>query len=563
MNNFNWADYEVDEPKTEEIESGFDWKKYEEPDQQEPENQPQEKKQEEESNLQSAIRTAWQPVAGFLQATTPGIATGFWQLLATGEAYDPEAIDQLEAIAQREGVPFDRDQYMKAAETALAYIPTVGNLERIAEEQTGAPLQAKTGTQKALRLGSTAATLSPGTIVQKGAAGVTAPAVSAGLTKAGVPEPISEIAGLGTSIAATKATPAINPIGLAKKPSGLTERRFESGTKPNKVSSHRYQKINEKVEGDFRRIADDIIEKSPAKETFSNLKENIDYKTKTAESFKEVEELAKEIPDTISTEKIGDILLKKANERSKGGFVTGEYEDSYNDFINSYLKKMREKEVTNEQLVRQYRKNNEELGKIYESGKSTAYNDAKKDATLDFNRSIADLIEKEYPSSSYSNLFKESNSNWSKIMDAEQINQFLDDLFEGKIQYKKGQQFFDKNRITRPFKRALGDEGFDNFKTLMEDLMSSKEAMSLLKIAEQRGYSDFAKSAGAYLIHPKLGALKTLHSFSKEAFKATLDKPKLMIIWKKGIDAAKKGKFGDAEKLFSQIRNETQKKSED
>lgn len=556
MNSFNWADYEVEEPVQESKESGFNWSDYEEEKPRKRENQTNpEAKQEEESGLQSTLRTIYAPISGFLNATTSGIAANFWQLLAMGEAYDPEEIDRLEEISRREGIPFDREKYMEAAKTALAYIPTFGNLERVAEEQTGAPFQAKTPLQKALKLGTLAGTLQPGNITQKTIAGATAPTVSKGLEVAGVPEEIAELGGLGISQGAgaltSKGVPAITS---QKKTSGLPTRRFEALKKETRVSPERHKIISEKLEKDFRQISDKIIEKSPLSDTISNLKNSSEYKATVADSFKDVEKLAGDIPDKFSTKEIVRYLLRKANSRKKGGFVAGEYEDAYNDFANSYIKNMREKEISNKDLIRQYRKNNEELGKIYESSKSTAYNDAKKDALLDFNSSIADTIQKKYPDTAYSNLFKESNANWAKIMDAEQINQFIDDLFTGKIQYKKGEKFFESKKIARPFKRALGDEGFENFKGLMNDLMSTKEAMSLLKVAEHRGYADFAKNALAYLVSPEIGHLKTFHTVGKELMKATLDKPKLTVIWKNGIEAAKKGKFEEAQKAFNKLK---------
>lgn len=523
-------------------------------------------KSEEEPWWKSAIRTGYQPISGFLNTTTPGIAANFWHLLATGEAFDPEEIDRIEAIAQREGVPFDRDKYTEAAKTALSYIPTLGNIERGIEEKTGAPLEAKTRLQKGIKFATEAGRLAPqpGTFIGSKTAftkpilGAGVEAAKEGLIELGVPEPFAEPLAFGILRVPQNATEAIGPtIEISKKPSGLTERRFESLEKPIKVSPARFQKINESLEKDFRKISEDLFANSSISETRKNLKESADFKNKASESFQKVQDFASKIPDKIPATDVQNSILNKINEKKHTGFVPGEYQETYDKFINDYLKKMQGKEISNQDLIGQYRSNNKELGQIYEHGKSTAYNNGKKDALLDFNRSIADVIEKKYPKTEYAELFKKSNDQWSNIMDSEKIDKFLDGLFEGKIRYEKGKRFFEKEGVSRPFERSLGKEGFSDFKDLLSDLMSTKQGMSLIKIAENRGFTDFAKTAGAYLLHPDLLKGKFALDLAKEAYKAALDKPKLTIKWKKGIEQAKKGNFQEAQKSFNEITKKT------
>jgi hypothetical protein len=111
----------------------------------------QDKEPEEEGFLKSLSRSVLQIPQGLAEVTTPGIATNLWQLLATGEVLDPKEIEHLEKIAKREGVEFDKEAYMKAAETALKNIPTVSNIATKLEEKTGIPLEPKTGTQHLIR----------------------------------------------------------------------------------------------------------------------------------------------------------------------------------------------------------------------------------------------------------------------------------------------------------------------------------------------------------------------------------------------------------------------------
>jgi hypothetical protein len=526
-------------------------------------NRVQEK--EKKQSDQSILRTAWQPIAGFLSTTTPGLAAGFWQLLAMGEAYDPEEIDRLESISLREGVPFDREKYMQAAESALSYIPTISNLERIAEEKTGLPLQPKTREQKGIRFLTEASRLAPSNLslrplndpLPKSILGGGVTAAKEMLTEMGVPEQISE----PLSFLVLKKPLAIkeslkSPLEVKKKPSGLTERQFESLSKPTIVSPERHAKINEKLESDFRNIANELIGKSPVSETRKTLKENPEFKVKSAEAFGEVEKLASQIPENILGEELSQSLLKKTSEKRGEGIVPGEYRKTYNSFIDDYLQKLNGKTFNNRDLVKQYRENNKDLGQIFEAGKSTAYNNAKKDALLDFNQSIADLIQSKYPNSEYANLFKETNAQWSKIMDAEKIDKFLDDLFSGKVNYGKADEFFAKENLKKTFTRALGEQGYKDFIQLMKDLMSSKQAMSLLKIVEKQGFGDFIKKAALYAVSPSLAKAKFGLDIGKSIYKTILDKPKLLVPWKNGLKAIKNGNFQKAEKELNAIQKE-------
>src|SRR5208337_3902190 len=110
--------------------------------------------QDEEPWYKSFARTVMQPVQGVLSTTGPGLIASAWEALAQGEIMDPEEIEHIKMISEREGVPFDEEAYYQAAEKALSAIPTVSNIARGIEEKTGAPLEPKTKLQKGLRLGT-------------------------------------------------------------------------------------------------------------------------------------------------------------------------------------------------------------------------------------------------------------------------------------------------------------------------------------------------------------------------------------------------------------------------
>lgn len=515
---------------------------------------------EQEGFWKSSFRTAYQPISGALQATTYPL--DIMHMMALGEALDPEEIDRLRQISEREGIPFDEEKYMQDLQNVSATFPTQGNIERAIEERTGIPLEAKTKLQKGLKLGFTAGKMTPGTLAQKGTAGVIAPSTSAVLQEAGLPEGLSDIAGLGVGGYAGGKAPAID-IGKAKKPSGLTTRRYEKLTEPKKISESRINKINEGVETEFRDIAEDILAKSPIGETHSGLKNDVTFKQAAREGFEKVEALSEQIPTKILTKNVKKALIDRIAKKKGTGFLPSEYEKSHNKFIREFLSETAGGKVSAYDLVKQFRKNNEAYSKINEPGQSYAYNQAKRDALRDYNIAIEDVIKNKFPDSEFSKIFEDVNKNWSKIMDAETIDKFMNDLFDGKIQFKTGRDFFEKNGMTRPFKRALGEEGFKNFETLMKDLMSTEKANSMLKVAKAKGFGELAEIGLGYVIHPTLGKAKIAYGITKGAFKQgmemLLDKPQLAIRWDRGVKAFKKGDFKTAEKEFQFLEKEKAK----
>lgn len=516
------------------------------------------KKKEKEDFLKDSARTALQIPQGIAEATPPGIATGLWQLLAQGEVLDPEEIERIREISEREGIPFDEETYLQAAERALGSIPTVSNISGAIEEHTGLPLQPKTGFQKGLRLASTAGKLQPGTMGQKAVSAATAPVVKEALGYAGIPEFLSEPLGLGLATGLGVKTPEID-IGKAKKSSGLTTRQFEKLKKPIEVSPKKIKQIDQKLETEFRDIASDIIEKSPINETYSELKNDVGFKLAAEEAFEKVDKLAESIPEKISLEEFKKDLIKRSTQEKKSGITELEFDKEYNKNIKQFVKDTKGKEASLSGLIRQYRKNNEAFGKSWESAKSTDYNVAKREALLDYNRTISDTIEKKFPDSEFSNLFKSSNEKWKKIMDAEAVEGYINDIFDGKLSYKKTGEFFNKKQ-KQIFKRALGEEGYKNFEQLNKDFMSTEKAYKMMKVAGEKGYGELASTGLSYLLHPKLAMTKIGIGMAKGAYKALwesiLDKPQLALTWDKGIKAFEKGDFKTAEVQFDKLNRE-------
>lgn len=520
-----------------------------------------------ESTGKSFLRSALQIPLGLAQATIPGIIGNVWNLLAQGEMLDPEELDHLEMIAKREGFPFDREEYTKLAHKVSQTIPTPSNIASEVESRTGLPITPKTTLQKAIQLGSSAAGFTPGSLSQKATSAAIAPSVSTGLQATGVPEPFAELAGLAAvGSVGTKASPINAAISPKQKPSGLVERRFEALEKPREVSQKKFGQINEKLEADFKKISQDIIEKSPIEKTYKEVGEKPSLRSQFHKQFEKVEDLAEKIETPIESKVLKDNITKNLEEKKGFGYSPSEYDKDFNNFMNEFIENIGEEKLSAANGVKQYRKNNKSLTEYYDPGRSKAYNEAKKDALLEYNRAIANTFEESFPNSEFSNFFKETNKKYSEIMDVEAINKFINKATSEKINYKELEKFFENKNIERPFKRALGEKGFSDFKQLMEDMLSTKKPMQMLQVAKKKGKDDLVKSVTTYLISPKLGTARTTFKLGQSAFKKVmntlLDKPQLVLNWKKGVENLSKGNFKEAEKEFKILDQEVKSKQD-
>jgi len=574
MNDFDFSAYDIEdnsytpvkskptESNKKEESSSFDFSAYD------PEEiLTQKEKPKEDSFWKSAARTALQIPQGLAEGTTYGITTGLLHLLGM-DVYDPVEIDRLREISEREGIPFDEEKYLQGANQALSLIPTISNLASAIEEKTGIPLEPKTKLQKFFRLSSLASKVAPQPGGFRGtSAGFSRPVLGAGVgatsqlaQAAGVPEPLADLASFGVLKGLPTGTQPtqVLPIKRDTGPSGLTKRGFENLTKPREVSQNKLVQINEKVGNDFRKISDEIIQASPVGETAQNLRNDPTFKQQSKELLNQAQEIADQMPQRFPSRFVKDELMS-ASKKAKTGFIDNEYDRSFQKFMKEATDRIGKEDLSPSQLVQQYRKNNRDLSEYFEPGASKAFNRAKRDSLLEQNRAIASFMEKAFPESEFVNVFKEGNERWKKIMDIEVVDDFINGLFDEKINYKKGHLFFDDPNTERIFKRALG-KNYPQFESLMTDLLSSERGYNMLKKAKEQGFNDLFQAGVGYIIHPEIGMAKAGLSQAKGLYKFTLnsilDKPKLTIGWKKGLDALKKGDFRTAEREFKGLNAE-------
>ena len=494
---FDWSKYETikrtENPpiSTQSNQESFDWSKFE-------------KAPPKESTLMSTARSIYQPISGYAQATTwpADIVKMIGQGEAIGELGDleeriPELQKQFPQAPWQNYKDIDKEQYMQNVQTAGEYLPTQSNIERGIENITGLPLTAQTTLDKALRLGGTAAgfrggdfidswKLAPGAearAIEKGVAGITAPVVSEGLQKMGVPEPIAENIGLlGSQFTPIPKSLPTGTTPVIKK-SGMPERGFEKITKATKVSEGKYADITSAIETDMRQATDNLF--SEASPTYVEMKTNPNFRDERIAGMENVKNLASGLTRKVDSNNVRKEFVKLVNERLKesGGIAQSEFDRELLREARIRLRGIKkDTPVSATQLTEQYRKGNVSRGKLFELGSSTSRNEAKQEAERLLNQSTSNVIQTHYPQTEFAKEILSENKAWSNMEAAESAKGFVDSLFtpEG-INFNNAKKLLKDNSQTRNLRRMLGKDKFNQLKEMAKDFVQQGEKYKLLK----------------------------------------------------------------------------------
>ena len=494
---FDWSKYETikrtkNPPiSTQSNQESFDWSKFE-------------KAPPKESTLMSTARSIYQPISGYAQATTwpADIVKMIGQGEAIGELGDleeriPELQKQFPQAPWQNYKDIDKEQYMQNVQTAGEYFPTQSNIERGIENITGLPLTAQTTLDKALRLGGTAAgfrggdfidswKLAPGAearAIEKGVAGITAPVVSEGLQKMGVPEPIAENIGLlGSQFTPIPKSLPTGTTPVIKK-SGMPERGFEKITKATKVSEGKYADITSAIETDMRQATDNLF--SEASPTYVEMKTNPNFRDERIAGMENVKNLASGLTRKVDSNNVRKEFVKLVNERLKesGGIAQSEFDRELLREARIRLRGIKkDTPVSATQLTEQYRKGNVSRGKLFELGSSTSRNEAKQEAERLLNQSTSNVIQTHYPQTEFAKEILSENKAWSNMEAAESAKGFVDSLFtpEG-INFNNAKKLLKDNSQTRNLRRMLGKDKFNQLKEMAKDFVQQGEKYKLLK----------------------------------------------------------------------------------
>lgn len=376
-----------------------------------------------------------------------------------------------------------------------------------------------------------------------------------GLRETGVSEGLATGIELGINLApVAKSIPKILQKKTITKPSGLTERKFEGLQKPTKVSSSTLSKTTEAIEQEYRSIVSDLLKDS--NKSYSALVEDPTFKSKISNLFGKVAESAKKTTQPILPNKLINTVNKELDKVGTKGLTFSDTEKVKHNELRKIMKSLDRESVTAEQLLDQYRKNNESLSKIFPYGENAAQNAGKREALEAYNRSIADAIEDSFGNTEFGELFKFTNKRWNEIKKIETVDTFVDALFKGdKIKFSQAEKAIGDTKKSSVLKNALGKEAFNDFKQLNQDLLSQQNAYKLLK---SKGYDldNLSKAAVGYILKPSIAKGKVGLDFVRNLYRRTLANPKKVHDWKKGLENIRKGKVQEGIAILNSIKEE-------
>jgi hypothetical protein len=323
------------------------------------------------------------------------------------------------------------------------------------------------------------------------------------------------------------------------KPSGMPVRKFEKLKKQTPVFEGTVTKAKEAIEGDFRKLTEDLLRKT--NKSYVALSENPEFKQQIGELFGKVKQAAGEFPEAITPRGMAESLTKEIETIGKRGISLSDSEKVQRSLLKKFRKDIVNKRVTAEQLVDQYRKNNEQLSKLYPYGERALENIGKRNALETYNRAIAEAIEDHFPKSEFSDLFKFTNKRWSEIKKIETIDKYLDALFGKKnINFKQAEKVFTDPKRAERLKNAIGPEVFDDFKQINKDLLSQENALKLLN-AKGIDVNKIGKYALSYMVKPKFAATQAAIDLGSKIYRHALYRPEYMREWRKALSRLRKG----------------------
>lgn len=344
-----------------------------------------------------------------------------------------------------------------------------------------------------------------------------------------------------------------------KKVSGLITRRFENVGKQKQITPRELQNITQEVEQDFNRISNEILQES---QTVKNIENIPGYVEQVNQNFSKLEQLADQLPGTISRDSLVGSIQNTRKASPRRGVVKDDYEKAYDAAMNQFIQDLPPGEYTPRQLLDQYRKNNKSYGNIAEKNLSVEANQGKLQAQRDFNLAIAESFEQHYPGSQFSEPFQYMNKINTEIESYKAIKDTVGSAFtKNGINYSVFEKSLSDPVFQKQVNAVLGPDGATQFKGLLNDMVSQKEAYSLLRASGiPEGQIDPALEMliKTYVISPKTSKAITAMSYIRKAFSRGLSNPVYFNDWKKGVDLFKSGAIDQAIPIFERLSREDQ-----
>lgn len=398
------------------------------------------------------------------------------------------------------------------------------------------------------------------------------------LREMGAPEWMATAVDAGINLAdILKQLPRILQKTPKKKPSGLTERKFEKLEKPTRVTTGTKESAIEQVGKEFRDLAEDI--QSSTNKSLRTFREDPEFEHKLAEGFENLMTSGKTIDKTVDPRFYNkQIAAEYKNIGQKGFELTPSERIARREIRRGYRKPIKKEtkskllqetgepfsskkvytKFTFNELVEQYRKNNKELRKFIPYGPEAVKNEAKRDALLAKNRAIAKTIEKEFGEFPEAQTFKFLNERWSDVQKIKTVDSFVNRVFTPKgINFKEAQKALGSGKKAQNLENALGKENVGKFRTLVNDLISQEKGMALLK-AKGHTIEELGELGKVALFKPKYAKTKAAYDLLAKMWRRGLADPQFARNWKEASSLFNKGRIPETLTILNKMEKAMQ-----
>ena len=513
---------------------------------------------------ENATRAISQIPQGLLEFTGPGIAASTFQLLGTGEALSE--LDELEERLPDLKKKFpqlkfpekiDREKYLEATQQATGLVPSVSNIAKWVEKETGIPLSPKTPLDKTIRFASNVAAGKPGSPQQMVFNGLKAEAAKEVLMQAGLPEPIAE--GLALSYAYHEKTPELN---VTKKPtenasaprnpsnppseidrfkSGLTKSKAVESEKPHLalITPNRQKKALKELDIEASKLTQSSLEKHIP--TAKEIQEGKDFNFNPR--FEALEKPMQKANPEIDITPISE-FLNKTRDKYKG--ISRELlHDGGKKILRQASSFRQNPSLEGGKLYTIYRINNKKQKGIRDErllkGKQAEYSDF----LADFNRAISESFEKTLPKDSvWMKEFKHLNNEYRNVQNANNTLSQLESVLEARARPSTITKLAEDKRAQKKLEISMGKEGSHEVIQIAKDLKKAKESINNIPTKDLSIW-DAAFPLSAFIpgfhVPGALAASKKISEFSQRGYGYYLTTPAKRHAYDDAANAINKG----------------------
>lgn len=290
---------------------------------------------------------------------------------------------------------------------------------------------------------------------------------------------LGQLPGLLHGEFATTTKPSVSKSGLELPQIAEKEYKYL----PPKVLPGKKEKIMGKLAQDATKLTEEIKKREIpiAKE----IEQGIDVEARNEANFEKVNNIAKKLPDKYETNFISDYLNNVTDEINK--VVPTEEQEDILKLAEKFRKRYGElpggkRFYSAEDNLDQFRRINKDLKKLYQ----TKFVHGESLDTMHFYEGLKNAIKQTfdtYAPKEFSNLFKETNKDFSSIT---KLNKF--DLLMQSVSDEKGalvpsklDKFIKNSKKQDLLRQQIGVQGLEDLKDISQDLSKAEKNLGLLK----------------------------------------------------------------------------------